>query len=99
MFQTRGSSTFPNKNHKKQKEQAHHEATLASTTQQLAQLLHERQNFPPCISINPPERDNCDIIPQLPFDWPSVPHAELLPRIKTILTTPDIPNLWIFNIP
>jgi hypothetical protein len=77
----------------KRKEQAQSKATLASMTQQLAKLLGECQNLPPCISTKPPERDNRNIILQPSFDWPSIPHLELLPRIKTIPTIPNIPNL------
>jgi hypothetical protein len=28
-----------------------------------------------------------------------VPHAEFMPRIKTIPTIPHVPNLWIINVP
>ncbi len=48
-FWTRGSSTFPNKELQKQKEQAYCKATLATMTQQLAWVLGECLNLP-CIS-------------------------------------------------
>jgi hypothetical protein len=83
----------------KQKEQARCEATLASMTQQLTQLLGGCQNLPPCILTKPPERDDCNIIPQPLFDWPSVPHAKLPPRIETISTIPNVLNPWIINVP
>jgi hypothetical protein len=73
---------IPQQESQKQKEKAHHEATLASTTQQLAQLLGECQNLPPCISTKPPERDDRDIIPQPLFIWPRIPQAKLQLRIK-----------------
>jgi hypothetical protein len=38
----------------------------------------------PCISTNPPERDDHDIIPQPLFDWPS----NLFNKIKAVISTP-----------
>jgi hypothetical protein len=65
------------------KQQACCKATLASMTQQLAQLLEECQNLP-CISTKQPERNNHDIIPQPSFDWPS----NLIKKIKVVISTP-----------
>jgi hypothetical protein len=72
----------PQQELQKRKKQTCHEATLASMTQQLAQLLGECQNLPPCISTKPPERDYCDIIPQPSFDWPSSPVPSFCQELK-----------------
>jgi len=64
------------------REEARRETTLASSSQQLAQLLGECKNSP-CILTHPPERDDRDI-PQPPsFDWPN----DLIRRIRTVMSS------------
>ena len=76
---------IPHKEFRSKREQARCETTIASSTQQLAQLLDECQNLP-YTSTHPPERDNLDI-PQLSsFDWPN----GLIPWIQVVMCTPCI---------
>jgi hypothetical protein len=74
---------IPQQESQAQKGKARCDATLASSAQQLAQLLGECQNLP-CISTKPPEGNNRDIILQPSFDWPS----DLFNKIKVVLSTP-----------
>jgi hypothetical protein len=73
----------PQQESQAQKGKARHYATLASSAQQLAQLLGECQNIP-FTSTKPPEGNNRDIILQPSFDWPS----NLFNKIKVVLSTP-----------
>jgi hypothetical protein len=56
---------------------------MAPIAQQLAQLLSECQNIP-CTSTKPQEGNDCNIIPQPLFNWPS----NLFNKIKTVLSMP-----------
>ncbi len=76
---------IPHKEFRNKRGQARCETTIASSTQQLAQLLGECQHLP-CTSTRLPERDDRSI-PQLStFDWPN----DLIPRIQAVMSTPCI---------
>ena len=69
------------------KAKARREATLATSTQQLTQLLGEYSNSPCDLSL-PPERDVSDIQQPSP-DWPN----DLINKIKKVINTPcDTPS-------
>ncbi len=73
----------PQQESQARKGKACHDATLALSAQQLAQLLGECQNLL-CTSTKPPEGNNCNIIPQPLFYWPS----NLFNKIKAVLSMP-----------
>jgi hypothetical protein len=64
------------------KEKARRDATLATSTQQMSQLLGEYSNSP-CKLSPPPERDESDT-PQPSPEWPN----DLIGKIKKVINTP-----------